>query len=87
MLYPKPNLEKILNINRQLVKVVWQGLQEISPEILAGEGRVYGGGLHKLEPKELGNATAKMLLAVLPAPFGRKYCGRLYGLLDMIFLL
>ncbi len=71
MLYPKPNLEKILNINRQLVKVVWQGLQEISPEILAGEGRVYGGGLHKLEPKELGNATAKNILAVLPASFGR----------------
>ncbi|MBO1349216.1 MAG: hypothetical protein EBE86_018340 [Hormoscilla sp. GUM202] len=70
MLYPKPNLEKILNINRQLVKVVWQSLQEISPEILASEGRVYGGGLHKLEPKELGNATAKSILAVLPESFG-----------------
>ncbi len=31
-----------------------------------GEGRVSGGGLHKLEPRELGNALAERILEVLP---------------------
>jgi hypothetical protein len=35
-------------------------------EVLMGEGRVYGGGLHKLEPRELGNALGDKILGVLP---------------------
>jgi len=35
-------------------------------ETLMGEGRVYGGGLHKLEPRELGNALGDKILEVLP---------------------
>jgi methylase of polypeptide subunit release factors len=67
MLYPKLTLEKVLKANPEIVKVVWQALNRISAEILKGEGRVYGGGLHKLEPSELGNIPADNLLAVLPA--------------------
>lgn len=66
MLYPKLALEKVLKSNPELVKVVWQALNTISAETLTSEGRVYGGGLHKLEPSELGNTTADNLLAVLP---------------------
>lgn len=66
MLYPKLSLEKVLKGNPELVKVVWQALNTISAETLTGEGRVYGGGLHKLEPSELGNTPADNLLAVLP---------------------
>jgi hypothetical protein len=41
-------------------------LNEIKPEELLGEGRVYGGGLHKLEPKELANVDASAIAELLP---------------------
>jgi len=34
--------------------------------VFIGEGRVYGDGLHKLEPKELDNAIKEKILEVLP---------------------
>ena len=40
-------------------------LNRIDPEQLLGEGRVYGGGLHKLEPRELANVDAKEIAALL----------------------
>ena len=66
MLYPKPALAKVLLDKPELLKDVWQALDHISDEALMGEGRVYGGGLHKLEPRELGNALAERILEVLP---------------------
>ncbi|MBE9129114.1 MULTISPECIES: Eco57I restriction-modification methylase domain-containing protein [unclassified Coleofasciculus] len=56
MLYPKSALAKALLDKPELHKQVWQALNQISAQALMGEGRVYGGGLHKLEPRELGNA-------------------------------
>lgn len=38
----------------------------MTPEQLLDEGRVYGGGLHKLEPKELANVDAPAIAALLP---------------------
>jgi adenine-specific DNA-methyltransferase len=46
--------------------VGWQGLNDITPAQLLGEGRVYGGGLHKLEPKELANVPVPQLMELLP---------------------
>jgi adenine-specific DNA-methyltransferase len=66
MLYPKPLLEAVLRKNPQRIRDIWQTLTEITPETLLGEGRVYGGGLHKLEPKELGNAPADRILEIIP---------------------
>ena len=45
---------------------MWQALAGIYDEALMGEGRVYGGGLHKLEPREVGNALAERIFEVLP---------------------
>lgn len=58
MLYPKPVLADALARNKKLVKEIWKFLNGIRAENLLDEGRVYGGGLHKLEPKELANVLA-----------------------------
>ena len=66
MLYPKPALAKVLLNKPELLKKVWQALDRMDDEALMGEGRVYGGGLHKLEPRELGTALAVNILEFLP---------------------
>ncbi|HYT43180.1 MAG TPA: hypothetical protein VEP90_12615 [Methylomirabilota bacterium] len=48
-----------------MVDATWQVLQSITLESLIDEGRVYGGGLHKMEPKELANVPAVGFLAIL----------------------
>jgi hypothetical protein len=45
----------------ELLAVVFQKLQSIDIGDLLGEGRVYGGGLHKLEPNELARVPATAL--------------------------
>ena len=62
LLYPKPILANALARIPSLAKKVWEFLNNISPEHLLDEGRVYGGGLHKLEPKELANVPADKIL-------------------------
>jgi hypothetical protein len=66
MLYPKPLLEKVLKARPELIRAVWQALNQIPVEALIGEGRVYGGGLYKMEPKELGNIPVEAILSVIP---------------------
>lgn len=41
-------------------------LNNVRLEDLLGEGRIYGGGLHKLEPKELANVPAAAVVELLP---------------------
>ena len=67
MLYPREPFERALMDRPELKRQVWEYLNQISPQALLGEGRVYGGGLHKLEPKELGNVPADALLELFPA--------------------
>lgn len=66
MLYPKPILEKAFREDPTLAIKVWKFLNTIPSEILLGEGRVYGGGLYKMEPKELANVPADDILNLLP---------------------
>ena len=66
MLYPKGPIERALQDRPELKRQVWESLNEICPEAMLREGRVYGGGLHKLEPKELGNVPAEAIAELLP---------------------
>jgi hypothetical protein len=65
MLYPKPYLQQALEARPQLANTLWQALKTISQDLLINEGRVYGGGLHKMEPGELANVPANHLFEIL----------------------
>jgi len=63
MLYPTGKLKEALAngsslSNHSLFELLFELLNEIKLEDLVNEGRVYGGGLHKLEPAELGRVGA-----------------------------
>lgn len=66
MLYPKASLARVLEDDPALKRRLWEFLNAICPKAMLGEGRVYGGGLHKLEPKELGNVPAGAIVELLP---------------------
>jgi hypothetical protein len=65
VLYPKPNLVQAISENPLLIRGVWEILNQISPKTMLEEGRVYGGGLHKLEPRELSNVPVQPLAELL----------------------
>jgi hypothetical protein len=60
MLYPKPSLVRAMASDSHLLDRVFEALQRIPPEALATNGRVYGGGLRKLEPAELGRLPLRL---------------------------
>jgi hypothetical protein len=66
LLYPKPALARAISRDCSLLRRMWEALNNISPSSILGEGRVYGGGLHKLEPSELGNVDATPIIDVAP---------------------
>ena len=41
---------------------MFEALKRITPGQFVSEGRVYGGGLHKVEPKELAQIPARVVL-------------------------
>lgn len=65
MLYPKGPLSSVLTSDPGLLKKVWKALLDIPGETLIEHGRVYGGGLYKIEPRELGNVPAAKVVEVL----------------------
>ena len=71
MLYPRPLLAAQLALQPGAIRELWEALNAIRPEILLGNGRVYGGGLHKLEPRELANVPADDLAAIVGLPAKR----------------
>ena len=71
-MYPTLILQSALRSQPKLIRAVWQVLNRITPEHLLAEGRVYGGGLHKLEPKELANVPVPEIAALLPETVQRQ---------------
>lgn len=65
-MYPTPVLSAAISSDRHLIRRVWDVLNQITPTQLLDEGRVYGGGLHKVEPRELANVPAESIAALLP---------------------
>jgi hypothetical protein len=53
MMYPKPVLSRTLRQRPEVLRKVWEYLNAYELDRMLREGRVYGGGLYKLEPKEL----------------------------------
>jgi hypothetical protein len=65
-MYPTPVLARALKNDKTLLHRVWRVLNTISADQLLSEGRVYGGGLFKLEPKELANVDATAIAELIP---------------------
>jgi adenine-specific DNA-methyltransferase len=65
LLYPVGALRVALERKVELPAKVFELLRQIESNTLVGEGRVYGGGLYKLEPSELGNVGADQFKEIL----------------------
>jgi adenine-specific DNA-methyltransferase len=65
-MYSMPLLDRAMKKDKTLLRREWQVLNSISPDKLLSEGRVYGGGMFKLEPKELANVDATAIAALIP---------------------
>jgi hypothetical protein len=65
LLYPRPGLASEATRNSQAVERQFAALTELAADLARG-GRVYGGGLNKIEPKELAAME-------LPAWAGQRY--------------
>ena len=58
MLYPENGLEMMLRQQADRGADVLSLLRQVNGDELRGEGRVYGGGLNKIEPNELARISA-----------------------------
>lgn len=67
MLYPVGLMAAYLEENPTAIVAIHDALLSLSADDLRQGGRVYGGGLHKMEPKELAALSAKALIAIDPA--------------------
>lgn len=61
MLYPKEQLQQAICDNPSIIYQVWEELRAIGTDEIDDEGRVYGGGLKKIEPKELAKVVCNGL--------------------------
>jgi hypothetical protein len=62
MLYPKNELAQLLQQRPDAAADVFALLDQVTGNELRGEGRVYGGGLYKIEPGELARISASALI-------------------------
>ncbi len=80
MLYPQNGLAAMLSQHPERAQMVHTLLGGVTGHELRGEGRVYGGGLNKIEPSELARVSARSFVDIWPelgAEAGRQ--GRIFG--------
>jgi hypothetical protein len=66
MLYPQGSLAAKLRLQPKCGATIHELLRCVTGHELRGEGRVYGGGLNKIEPSELGRISAAMFVERWP---------------------
>ena len=74
MLYPKEELKDILVAARGGAEEVWRILTSIPSDDIKACGRSYGGGLYKVEPKELANVPCGELASWISANERKMQC-------------
>ncbi len=79
MLYPKGRMRDALRDHPELEADVFRALQCITPEQVLSEGRVYGGGLHKVEPKELALIPARLIIECMASHLRMEHQGLLFS--------
>jgi hypothetical protein len=79
MLYPQGRLRDALIARPEIQARVFEALKRIKPSELVSEGRVYGGGLHKVEPKELAQIPARVVLETIDAQIRIEQQERLFA--------
>lgn len=65
MLYPKQFLKEVISQSPDMAHKIWGILTSIAASNLESEGRIYGGGLKKIEPKELSHVKCPQLTELL----------------------
>ena len=65
-LYPKDNLKRAFVEKPELKRCIWTMLNSLTSESITAEGRIYGGGLKKIEPSELLNVPLPQMRETLP---------------------
>lgn len=65
MLYPKFEVQELIERDPDATKVIWQMLVRIPSSDIMASGRSYGGGLYKVEPKELANVPCRDLAELM----------------------
>lgn len=66
MLYPRMSLASMLRNHPERAAQVHDLLCRVTGYQMRGEGRVYGGGLNKIEPRELGRVSASAFIERWP---------------------
>ena len=65
LLYPTDSLRAALMIDPNLGAHIVRLLNSLAPEDFVDNGRVYGGGLFKMEPRELGRVDVRKIVKEL----------------------
>lgn len=78
MLYPVGELKRALESGALDIEAVYRALQSVTTEEFLDGGRFYGGGLRKVEPKELAAMNAQVIANLLPDYHEQEEAPRLF---------